>query len=231
VMSAFALGPMARMGCVIGAAIAFGACNSLLDNRPGELAQDVSGNEPEDSGTVAPGAGRNDGAPPPTDGPGADARPPECPAGEKRCAGVCVSNKDVYFGCAGPTCEPCALPHATSSCSFAATADSAECGVARCNAGWADCNGMPMDGCETDLSLPTSCGGCAVVCAPAGRHATVSCINLACTTICEPERGDCNKDPTDGCEAKLLDDEQNCGGCGLVCPIGRCRQGACHFLF
>jgi hypothetical protein len=44
-----------------------------------------------------------------------------------------------------------------------------------CDEGTADCDGRLSTGCETDVTLPSACGGCGVVCAP-GAH----CVHGAC---------------------------------------------------
>src|SRR4029077_15151212 len=72
------------------------------------------------------------------------------------CDGGCFSIDDVsHCGACGNDCS--ALPHvvagttscASSKCSFAPSA---------CSPGWADCNGDPSDGCETDLTTAAHCG-------------------------------------------------------------------------
>jgi hypothetical protein len=37
---------------------------------------------------------------------------------------------------------------------------------------------------------------------------------------CTPGFGDCNGDPSDGCEANLVTDSRNCGTCGRLCMAG-----------
>jgi len=83
-----------------------------------------------------------------------------CPAGTKRCAGACVPTGDPATGCTSESCSPCALAHASATCSGA-------CAVGACENGWGDCNGAPADGCETDLSTTAShCGVCGKACSP-----------------------------------------------------------------
>lgn len=49
-----------------------------------------------------------------------------------------------------------------------------------------------------------------------------------CVIPCEAHRADCNADPDDGCEAKLLEDNANCGACGVACAPGTsCKGAAC----
>ncbi len=52
-----------------------------------------------------------------------------------------------------------------------------------CPTGFEDCNGDPIDGCETDLSSPMTCGACTNACsAPSGGTAT--CVDLTCDFDC-----------------------------------------------
>src|SRR5262249_49801790 len=44
----------------------------------------------------------------------------------------------------------CSLPHATAVCAGGG------CVVASCNTGYGDCNGSPVDGCETDTHVAQS---------------------------------------------------------------------------
>lgn len=79
---------------------------------------------------------------------------------------------------------------------------------------WAagDCNGIPEDGCESDLTKPDNCGFCGNACGPGGSctsDATGATYN--CET-CAPNEVRCSGtclDPT------MNDD--NCGACGHKC--------------
>ncbi|MSP17476.1 MAG: choice-of-anchor D domain-containing protein [Myxococcales bacterium] len=53
------------------------------------------------------------------------------------------------------------------------------CGIAACDAGWANCNFVNSDGCEADLgSSPTSCGTCGLVCGGG-----LACIGGVCGSV------------------------------------------------
>jgi hypothetical protein len=62
-------------------------------------------------------------------------------------------------------------------------------------------------------------------------HGTSTCNGAACKLgACDIGYGDCNTNPSDGCEQKL-DTDQNCGVCGNSCVIahgmGACSAGKC----
>ncbi len=73
-----------------------------------------------------------------------------CPAG-------CIPSDEHNCGACGHDCTN--LPHVTGAvtcaaggtCSFTASS---------CAPGWAHCSSNPDDGCETDITQPTQCGGC-----------------------------------------------------------------------
>jgi hypothetical protein len=70
-----------------------------------------------------------------------------------------------------------------------------------CADGFADCNGDPSDGCETDVTGPDHCGGCDAVCSDA-------------TPLCAP--------------SSKGSDHDNCGACGKPCTGDQtCVAGTC----
>ncbi|MEM9863358.1 MAG: putative metal-binding motif-containing protein [Myxococcota bacterium] len=108
--------------------------------------------------------------------------------------------------------------------------DGTQCTVETCNAGFADCDGSPLNGCETNTTSNANCGGCGVVCAPAngfGECSTGSCR----ITSCSPGVADCDGNAANGCETntRTLTD---CGGCGLTCTrpggMASCATGTCE---
>lgn len=221
--------PAGRTGLALVLAVAIGGCNMLLDNKPGELSEEIfaaqpAPGEPAKNGTST-GAGRDAGASTPTAPGQADSGvDTSCRAGTKACGDVCVSTNDTTYGCGAVSCARCAPDHATAACSGGA------CVIGACADGFADCNADAADGCETDLTLPTSCGACGVAC-PVVPGADIACVAGACAAQCLPGTGDCNADPSDGCEKNLLKDKGNCGQCGRVCLIGSCDEGICRFGF
>ena len=144
-----------------------------------------------------------------------------CLAGQKECGTSCVSEDDPMYGCGPTTCAPCDLPHATPVCSNGA------CVLGLCDPGYAVCDDMPMNGCETNLQTdPDNCGACATVCNL--PNATSACVMGKCVVaVCNPGYADC--DPASpGCETNLNSDPNNCGMCGNVCLCTpSCTGGAC----
>src|SRR5205823_407119 len=82
-----------------------------------------------------------------------------CASGQLRCGSLCadpMTDADNCGGC-GMACPGAA--NATRRCSAGA------CGFV-CNPGYADCDGVPANGCEANLqSDPAHCGACATACA------------------------------------------------------------------
>jgi hypothetical protein len=119
------------------------------------------------------------------------------------CGNACV-NLNGTTGCAAGICIP------------------------SCDPGFADCDGNPANGCETNTNVDMlNCGGCGVECVCPGG--TVPCVGGRCAAGCDPGFGDCDGDWCNGCEANLVTDPHHCGGCSIVCGTDQiCAQGACQ---
>jgi hypothetical protein len=107
----------------------------------------------------------------------------------------------------------CSLPFATATCT------NGSCAVVGCAQGFADCDGAPVNGCETNLgSSNSNCGACGRSCGPGTACSAGSCASVcaAGTTFCG---GSC---------VSLASDARNCGGCGNACPGGQtCAAATC----
>ena len=160
----------------------------------------------------------------------------ECPGGS--CGiDVCLDgfgdcNGDADDGCETQLNSPtncgtcrrgCSVLNAIPGC------DGTDCTVAMCNPGFANCDGSPLNGCETSTTTNANCGGCGAVCSPAhgvGECSTGSCRIASCGNGWE----DCDGDPSNGCETNMRT-LTNCGGCGIPCSLAggtaSCATGIC----
>ncbi len=153
-------------------------------------------------------------------------------------AGFADCNMMVADGCeAAITTDPRNCGGCGKACPVEANASvscsGGMCSLAKCNPGFADCNGNPNDGCEVNVnSDPLNCGMCLNVCG-ALPNAMVGCaMGMCAITGCSGNFRDCNMLPADGCEADITKDLNNCGACGMKCPAVAngapgCNGGAC----
>lgn len=103
------------------------------------------------------------------------------------------------------------------------------CPTSECPTGHVTCPNNPFP-CAVDLaSDDTNCGSCGNWCpSPAGQSAFSTCMDGKCRFVCEPNFADCNALTEDGCEVRTIDDRNNCGTCGHVCPnLHTCAKGSC----
>jgi hypothetical protein len=131
-------------------------------------------------------------------------------------------------GCAAPTPDACGTTCANlqtdiqncGKCGTVCTLTNAQpkceggaCKVAACRPGYGDCNGVPGDGCETNVlgSDRNHCGACSFAC-----PGTQQCANGTCMGDCVPNSKRCS--PAGGAI-------QTCNGQGawvdsMTCPLG-----------
>ncbi|MBI5513995.1 MAG: hypothetical protein HY909_09520 [Deltaproteobacteria bacterium] len=157
-----------------------------------------------------------------------------CTPGRANCDGAEANGCEVtpaedvaHCGACG---NACAAPNGTASCVGGA------CGVAGCDAGYANCNGVAADGCEVHTaSDAANCGACGAACAV--PNASPRCAAGACGVgTCNAGFADADGLAANGCEVNLNTDPANCGAVGNVCSAphgtatcvaGACAVGAC----
>jgi alpha-tubulin suppressor-like RCC1 family protein len=134
-------------------------------------------------------------------------------------ANGCETDVSASAANCGTCGHACAVPNAAPACVNSA------CAVGACNLGFADCNGLAADGCETLLTTNTSCGACGVACAL--PNAQSSCASGTCTLVsCTAGHYDCDGNPQNGCEATPCSNGSHCAS-GAGCVSGVCQAGFC----
>ncbi len=161
-----------------------------------------------------------------------------CEGGLALCGDQCVDTRvsDDHCGACGVRCPstgeggPCGEGPKPPNTYYGCLEK--ECGRLKCERGWADCDGnLCSNGCETDLTLPTSCGACGVVCDP-GQTCLLNAASGLMECVCPHGLTRCGNACVD-----LRTDRDNCGGCSIRCGFGAfdsnvtsaCSYGACTF--
>lgn len=142
---------------------------------------------------------------------------------------TCGNGEDEDCVNGDAACIDCSLPEnqGRPECS-------GDCGA--CNPPEGCCSGA----CVDLTSSASNCGACgtsctdrtdtceAGVCTCGGGDACGSA--STCTAgecVCDDGRGDCDDDPTNGCETDLQFDSEHCGDCTTVCAAS-CIEGVCN---
>lgn len=150
-----------------------------------------------------------------------------CSSGYGNCDGNatngCETNLNTSLSNCGSCGNVCSPANATPGCV------AGSCTIVSCSAGFKDCDENPNNGCETAIeNNPNNCGSCGNVC-PSGANSTAVCSLAVCGLICNPGFGDCDGNPSNGCETSLESNPNNCGTCGNACVSGHlCLSGVCQ---
>lgn len=182
------------------------APDATEEGHVGDASDDVSANDAADAS-----------------GPEAEAGSPGCPTGDIECSGTCVPSDVNNCGTCGNSCTN--LPHVSGATSCTA---SGQCSFpsSACATGWADCDGNPSNGCETDITQPATCGSCSNAC---GSSAPL-CSGGSCVTGCSGSESLCS-----GTCVDTTSNPSDCDGCGKTCTDSvansqaTCVNSACSF--
>jgi hypothetical protein len=190
-----------------------------------------------------PGAGTCPAVPTPTptSTPGCAAIGQSCATASQCCSlacmgGTCVAScsngmqdgNETGVDCGG-SCGPCGLGGGCVSNLDCVATTQCSAGQCICAAGQTDCNSVAGDGCEANTSNdPSNCGGCNNVCVL--PNATETCTMSQCGIgSCDAGYLNCDGLTPDGCETGTLFDNNNCGGCNVICPNPlNCVNGSCQ---
>lgn len=146
-----------------------------------------------------------------------------CNPGFSDCDGNPLNGCEVNLTSDPSHCGTC--PTVCNGVNGTATCNGGLCGI-QCAAGFENCNGSLLDGCEINKTTNlNNCGGCGVVC-PDPANADPTC-NGTCGSTCNNGYSDCDGNPANGCEQPTFNDAANCGACGHSCFGGTCSGGVC----
>jgi|GEM_PF-467101 len=154
-----------------------------------------------------------------------------CDAGYADCDGDPANGCEVELAATAAHCGACGS--ACTAANGVAGCAAGRCTLARCDAGFGDCDADPANGCETNLGTNTlHCGGCGMRCAIPGAGARCSVGRCESTRVCMPSTlGDCDGNAANGCETDLLSSAAHCGACGAGCAlpnaVSSCGAGRC----
>ncbi len=157
--------------------------------------------------------------------------------GQLKClSGTADCDGDLGLVCASNGCETSLVdPNNCGACNNKCKADE-QCSLTELGIQCVPtCEKQGLTACEGGfcvdiLNHPENCGGCELACPTAGPNQTRSCKKGVCEVECAEGFGDCNGDPSDGCEADLRAHPQHCGACGASCNVALgqpCVEGKC----
>lgn len=143
--------------------------------------------------------------------------PLQCDDGWADCNGIAADGCEIRLETDPQHCGDCDVR--CSNENGTGTCNSGECTIA-CARGYADCDAIHANGCETNLMISVKhCGECGRVCLDA-VNGTALCRAGDCElSNCAAPYGDCDGNSSNGCESDGTSDVRNCGGCGVTCSL------------
>lgn len=148
-----------------------------------------------------------------------------CTAGFGNCNGMQTDGCETNVTTSTANCGACGTNCAGLMNVAAATCSNSGCQITTCNAGFADCDGLPGNGCERSITTLSDCGACGTACSFPNAAATCSTSGVCTMGTCNTGFGDCTS--AAGCETQV-NTTSNCGACGRVCASGEtCNNGTC----
>jgi hypothetical protein len=138
------------------------------------------------------------------------------------CDGLPINGCEVNLATDLNHCGAC--NNGCTSASGGAFCNNGTCDVNCGGTGADDCDGNPVNGCETALNTPGNCGACGVPCSAPG-NGTASCASFTCVMDCNPSFENCDGNWGNGCESLLS--IQNCLSCGVACNAPHTTGAAC----
>ena len=147
----------------------------------------------------------------------------DCVKGRSCCEGKCLDTENDRNNCGG----------CGAVCEFANVVPSCKVGRCQfqCQAGYGNCNDVRDDGCEQrTFDSAENCGVCRRACVSTNAS-SVCAVSLCGLGTCSTGFGDCDQEPTNGCETDTRIEVAHCGGCNQPCALPqaqvRCEASAC----
>jgi hypothetical protein len=142
------------------------------------------------------------------------------------CNGYCTDPTTDIENCGGCSVDCTIRVHGAEEELCLDVNGNGRCDYTTCSAERFDCNGDRTDGCESLIDA-RHCGGCDLDCIAEAQHAVgIGCEydpdseSYNCSLgDCEPDWGNCDDNPNNGCE-QSLDVAEYCGSCDVNCTDG-----------
>ena len=157
----------------------------------------------------------------------------QCMAGFADCNNNPADGCEVDLLSNSQHCGGCSTP-----CQLANTAQhvctSGMCAVGQCSVGFADCDNVHSNGCETHIATSIeNCGTCSSMCNLPNTAKQACSIGVCQVEQCMDGYSDCDGVSVNGCEADTINSVQHCGGCNVLCSLENtaehvCRVGVCR---